>query len=133
MRKFTITLASLPLLIAANSAVAATPADACKAIGDARTNLVALINAPSPELRAGLRTKINAASDQLDQALAAMASGEHAAQAANFKEVWEAFKHTREMEIIPAVEAGKVADAKAIAKGVQAGRMKQMNAAMGCH
>ena len=50
-------------------------------------------------------------------------------QAAKYKELkatWEDFKATRETEIVPAVRAGKTADAKAIAAGVQAERMKKM-------
>jgi hypothetical protein len=46
--------------------------------------------------------------------------------------VWEAFKATRENEIVPAVYAGDKEKAKGLASGVQAERMKQMKAAMGC-
>ena len=54
------------------------------------------------------------------------------AKAAAFKPTWEDFKKTRETEIIPLVYAGKNADAKAIATGIQAERMGKMKAAMGC-
>ena len=78
------------------------------------------------------KDKVHEASDRLDADLSAMAAGPDAAKADELKPVWEAFKATREADIIPAVYAGKNADAKAIATGVQAERMKQMKAAMGC-
>jgi hypothetical protein len=76
--------------------------------------------------------QVHAASAALDADLAAMAGGADAAKGDAFKPVWEAFKTTRETEIIPAVKAGDAATAKGIATGVQAGRMKEMKAAMGC-
>ena len=46
--------------------------------------------------------------------------------------MWEAFKTTRETEIIPALYAGDKDKAKGLATGVQAGHMKVMKAAMAC-
>jgi len=63
--------------------------------------------------------------------LAAM-TGPEAKSAAEFKAVWDQFKATRENEIIPAVYAGKAADAKKIAAGVQAGRLSKMWGIMSC-
>ena len=54
------------------------------------------------------------------------------AKAAAFRPTWEVFKSTREGEIIPHLYAGRVAEAKAIAGGIQAERMKQMRGVMAC-
>ncbi len=80
----------------------------------------------------GYKAKIQAASKAVDAELAAMASGPDAAKANAFKPVWDAFKATRENEIVPAIYAGDKEKAKGLATGVQAGRMKEMKATMGC-
>jgi len=102
---------------------------------EARGHLVALIGSSDKAAQDNLKNKVHAASAKLDGTLAAMMKRYNAtdeAKAAAFKPVWEAFKNTRENEIIPDVYAGKVAEAKAIAGGIQAERMKQMKGAMGC-
>jgi hypothetical protein len=128
---------SLPLLLAATLASASlvhatTPESACANLADARTQLVGMIAETDAARLDDFKAKVHAASDKLDADLSAMASGPDAAKVAAFQPVWEDFKNTRETEIIPAVYAGKNAEAKAIATGVQAERMKQMKAAMGC-
>ena len=128
---------SLPLLLAATLASAslvhaATPESACANLADARTQLVGMIAETDAAKLDDFKAKVHAASDKLDADLSAMASGPDATKVAAFQPVWEDFKNTRETEIIPAVYAGKNAEAKAIATGVQAERMKQMKAAMGC-
>ncbi|HRH82526.1 MAG TPA: hypothetical protein PLW81_15920 [Thiobacillaceae bacterium] len=119
------------LLASINTAGAATPDEACAALGEARTHLVAMIGSTDKAAQDDLKSKVHAASAKLDAALAGM-SGADADKATQFKPVWEAFKNTRETEIIPAVYAGRNADAKAIATGIQAERMKAMKGAMGC-
>jgi hypothetical protein len=127
-------LASLATLSA--GIVQAAPADdACAALMEARTHLVAMIGSTDKAVNEGLNGKIQAASGKLDATLTAMTKGYNAgdeAKANAFKPVWDAFKNTRENEIIPLVHAGKNAEAKAIATGVQAERMGKMKAAMGC-
>ena len=128
---------SLPLILAAllSSASlvnAATPESACASLAEARTQLVGMIAETDADKLEDFKAKVHAASDKLDADLSAMAAGPDADKVAAFQPVWEAFKNTRETEIIPAVYAGKNADAKAIATGVQAERMNQMKAAMGC-
>lgn len=44
-----------------------------------------------------------------------------------FMAVWEAFKKTRDAEIIPALFAGQRDKARGMAQSVQAGRFKKMN------
>ena len=127
-----LTLLAAMLLSSAGTVSAATPADACANLGEARTHLVAMLGESDPAKLDGLKAKVHAASDKLDKDLAAMASGPDAAKVGAFKPVWESFKATRENEIIPALYAGDKEKAKGLATGVQAGRMKEMKAAMGC-
>jgi hypothetical protein len=126
------TLAAVAAVFCAGVAEAATPADACANLGEARAQLVAMLGEADAAKLDGYKAKIQAASKALDANLAAMAGGPDAAKVDAFKPVWEAFKATRENEIIPAVYAGDKEKAKGLASGVQAGRMKEMKAAMGC-
>lgn len=125
-------LAAIAVLFSTGLAEAATPADACADLGEARAQLVAMIAEPDAAKLDAYKAKIHAASNALDADLAGMAGGPDAAKAEAFKPVWEAFKATRETEIIPALYAGDKDKAKGLATGIQAGRMKEMKAAMGC-
>lgn len=129
-KSVSLMLASL-LFTGAGSAVAATPDDVCTALMEARGHLVSMIASTDKATNDALKGKIQAASAQVEAALTDVQKGD-AAKAAAFKPVWEAFKNTRETEIIPAVYAGKNVDAKALASGIQAERMTQMKSAMGC-
>jgi len=119
-------------LLSAGFAAADTPADACANLGEARAQLVAMTAETDAAKLDGYKAKIHAASKALDGNLAAMAGGPDAAKVQAFKPVWQDFKTTRENEIIPALYAGDKDKAKALATGIQAERMKQMKAAMGC-
>ena len=112
---------------------AATPADGCANLAEARTQLVGMIGEADAAKLDAYKAKVHAASDALDANLASMAGGPDAAKADAFRVAWDAFKNTRETEIIPAVYAGDHAKAKGIATGIQAERMKEMKAAMGCN
>ena len=94
------------LTLATGLAQAASPADACANLAAARSALVAMIDEPDAAKQDGYVEQIHGASAALDADLAAMAGGPDAAKADAFKPVWEAFKETRETEIIPAVKAG---------------------------
>jgi hypothetical protein len=132
MMRCTTLVAATLLLAGTGLAQAATPADACANLGAARTALVGMLDEPDAAKLDGYVEKVHAASKALDADLTAMAGGADAPKVAAFKPVWESFKATREAEIIPAIKAGNKAKAKEIATGVQAGRMKEMKAAMGC-
>lgn len=135
MHKSTLLLIATLATLSSGTAVAAPADDACAALMEARGNLVTLIGSSDKGAYDGLKTKIHDASARVDATVAAMAksyNAENEAKAAAFKPVWEAFKNTRESEIIPLVYAGKNAEAKAIATGIQAERMGKMKAAMGC-
>jgi hypothetical protein len=122
---------ALLLLAGVNQANAAPADDACAALMEARGHLVSMIGSTDKSTYDDLKAKVHAASARLDSVLGAMSYSD-AAKVAAFKPVWEDFKKTRETEIIPAVYAGKNAEAKAIATGIQAERMGKMKAAMGC-
>jgi hypothetical protein len=126
------TLAAAAALLTAGFVEADTPADACASLGEARAQLVAMTAEADVSKLDGYKAKIHAASKALDGNLAAMDGGPDAAKVQAFKPVWEDFKKTRETEIIPALYAGDKDKAKGLATGIQAERMKQMKAAMGC-
>mgnify|MGYP001765543505 CR=1 FL=1 len=135
MRTSTLLLTAAVATLSATGAQAAPADDACAALMEARGHLVAMIGSSDKAANDGLKDKIQAASAKVDATVAAMAKSYNAgdeAKAAAFKPTWEDFKKTRETEIIPLVYAGKNADAKAIATGIQAERMGKMKAAMGC-
>jgi hypothetical protein len=125
-------IAAATALLWTGFAAADTPADACANLGEARAQLVAMTAETDAAKLDGYKAKIHAASKALDANLAAMGGGSDAEKVQAFKPVWESFKTTRENEIIPALYAGDKDKAKGLATGVQAERMKQMKAAMGC-
>lgn len=117
-------------MLAMQLSQAATICDVKANLGDARSSLVAMVGSNDKAEQAALRDKVNDASTKLEEAYAAMLGDDNKADDADldkFKETWEAFKETRETEIIPAVEKGDTKTAKDIAQGVQADRMKVMN------
>lgn len=135
MRTSSLLVTAVLASLSFGGAQAAPADDACAALMEARGHLVAMIGSSDRAANDGLNAKIQAASARLDATVAAMAKSYNAgdeARAAAFKPTWEDFKKTREGEIIPLVQAGKNADAKAIATGIQAERMGKMKAAMGC-
>lgn len=125
-------IAAATALLSAGFVAADTPADACANLGEARAQLVAMTAETDAAKLDGYKAKIHAASKALDANLAAMGGGSDAAKVQAFMPVWENFKTTRESEIIPALYAGDKDKAKGLATGIQAERMKQMKAAMGC-
>jgi hypothetical protein len=132
-----ITLALLTALAAASiGQVQAAPAqDACAALMEARGHLVNMLASGDRAALDDLNGKVQAASGKLDGILNAMERSYNAAdseKASAFKAVWSEFKNTRETGIIPALYAGKTADAKALASGIQAERMKKLKGTMGC-
>ncbi len=130
--RYSPVFAAAALVLTTGLAQAATPADACANLAEARTQLVAMIGEADAAKLDGYKAKVHAASEALDADLATMAGGADASKVEAFQPAWDAFKNTRETEIIPAVYAGDKAKAKEIAIGIQAERMKTMKSAMGC-
>lgn len=125
------TLALLYLGLQTAPVLANTPDEACSALMEARGHLVSMLGSSDRATQDDLKAKVHAASARLDGILNQIAASEPAKVSA-FRPVWEEFKRTRETEIIPLIYAGKNADARAIATGIQAERMGKMRAAMGC-
>lgn len=123
-------------MIGVTGAAHADPStDACSALKSARIHLVALIGATNRIARDNHNAQLHKASAKLDEVLAGMVNGQNANDAEKaraFEIPWEAFKKTRETKIIPAVYAGRNDDARAIALGIQAERIRKMSAVMGC-
>ncbi len=133
MKKIALWSVSALLLGAASISWAATAVDVGNALMDARANLVAMLGSANKAEQEALHAKITAASAKVDEAVAAILAdkatpADTAAKLTEFNTVWGEFKKTRENEIVPAVYAGKMDDAKALAKGIQAERIKQMKA-----
>jgi hypothetical protein len=132
MKRFTGWFAATLLVLTAGHAQAGASDDACKALMEARSNLVAMLETSDKAMLDGQKAKVEAASAKLEEIIAAMAKGPDAARANEFNAVWGDFRKTRDGEIIPQIYAGKKADAKALASGIQAERMKKLKGAMGC-
>lgn len=128
-------LFALSLLAGANGALATPVEETCSALRSARIHLIAFMGATDVVTLNNHRRSIQAASDRLDASLARLMQGgdvESASRARAFQPTWEAFKSTRETEIIPAVLAGRSEHARQIALGIQSERMRQMKLGMGC-
>jgi hypothetical protein len=118
-------------LLVMQLAQAASICDVKMGLQTARENLVAMLSAADKAAQEDLKKKVDEASTALETALKAMlddatTSKDNKGKLDKFKETWTALKETREREIVPAIYAGKQADAKALATGVQAERMKTM-------
>src|SRR5512143_3657322 len=126
---FIAVLASLACSLILIQEIYAAHADAIRdGLMSARKNLVAMIDtsdqAAQDKLYAEVTTASQTVDDALRTALADKATTEdQAAKLKQFQEIWEAFKKTRETEIVPAIRAGNKDTARSIAKGVQAERM----------
>jgi hypothetical protein len=124
-------LTGLAALLLAQAAQAGHADAGQAALMDARGNLVAMIHATDKAAREDYYGKVTRASKAVDDPLSAAlgdaaTTPDQAAKHNELKTTWEALKQTREGEIVPAVRAGKTADAKAVATGIQAERMKKM-------
>ena len=115
----------------APAAWAGAASDACVALADARIGLYSMINAKDKSVQDALNAKVQAASARVDAALAGMTNAD-AKVATDFKAVWDQFKVTREKEIIPAIYAGNVAEAKKISDGIQYERLSKMWSIISC-
>jgi len=133
MRKSSLYLLASLLTLSTNAVQAAPADDACTAMMEVRGHLVAMLGSTEKAVNDDLKAKIATATGKVDATVSVMMKNASDAAMANaFAPVWEAFKKTRDGEIVPLVYAGKNADAKAIATGIQAERMKQMRGALAC-
>ena len=105
--------------------------DACAALVSTRETLYSMLNSRDEPAQNALSAKMRAASAKLDSVLARM-TGAHSKVAADFKAVWDQFKATRNIEIVPAINEGNADDAKKIADGIQYDRLAKMWSIMSC-
>ncbi len=97
-----------------------------EAITAARQKLVTMVKADPAEY-GHLKTDVTDASKHADDVLgAALAAGHHTDKLVEVKTTWEAFKATRDTELIPSLEGGHPDQAKALATGVQKERFEKM-------
>jgi methylphosphotriester-DNA--protein-cysteine methyltransferase len=122
------------------TAKAATPADLGKNLDAARENMLKMLDATDAGVRDAAYLEMKKATVALDSALAEIAASASDAQTAKlreFKSTWEAFKATRDADLVPAALSGdaeKVKQAKEKAGAVQTERfakMKQLIADLG--
>lgn len=137
MKKWTLGLGIIGLLLCSSISLAASPADGIKsALVTAREKLLAMLEAPDAASLDKLQVEITKASQAVDAGIKSALSDKSAPQDKykELKALWEQFRKTRDSELIPALRAGKKDEAKAIAKGVQAeryGKMQAMLTALG--
>jgi hypothetical protein len=121
----------LLLLALALPAVAAPPDDLKAALMSARQYLLVLTEETDPASQAEFQQAIDQVSGELDRHLAAVlgdpsTSPQDLKRYQSLQEVWNAFRNTRDGEIIPAIRADRKDEAQSLAKGIQAERMQQM-------
>lgn len=119
------------LLGLAQTALGASTEEACAALLTARAKLLEMVDSRDKRDLVALKREVYAASARLEGAVGGL-SGDDAARAIAFRRIWEAFKRTREQEIIPALYRGRHDQARALAYGIQADRFEKMKAALGC-
>ncbi len=130
MKRLLVASVALASLFALQAAHSATICDVKTALGDARSNLVAMVKSTDKAEQEALKEKVDAATSALEAATQAMLSDDNKdddEKLNTFAKTWADFKNTRETEIVPAVYAGDNAKAKEIATGIQAERMNVMN------
>lgn len=119
------------LLGLAQSALGASTEEACAALLTARAKLLEIVDSRGRGDLAALKREVYASSARLEGEVGAL-RGDDAARAIAFRRIWEAFKRTREQEILPAVHHGRYDHARSIAYSIQAERFEKMKAALGC-
>jgi len=96
----------------------------------ARKELVTMVlyrEKRTPEQQKRVKDTANAVSAHLAKLTAPAGRG---SQFKELKETWEAFKHTRETELVPAILAGEKEKAEKIAAGIQKVRLDRCYALM---
>ena len=131
MKNFVIGTVMAIAFLAVQIVQAASVCDIKTGLQNARENLVAMLDAADKAAQEDLKKSVDEASTSLETAVEAMladanTSEDNKDKLNQFKATWMAFKETRENEIVPAIYAGKKADAKALATGIQAERMTTM-------
>lgn len=127
-----LVILSLLGLIGITRGVLAGELDDLKAkLTDVRGALVAMLGEKDKAKQEELHAKIKKLTKEIDGLLSALIAKEKGAEAKGkleeLKKTWEAFRDTRDAQIIPAIYGGKIEEAKAIAGGVQKERFQKMS------
>lgn len=126
-----IALLGLALVGLSSQVLGASAEEACAALLTARAKLLEMVDSRGKADLNALKREVYASSAELEGRVGAL-TGSEAARAIAFRRVWEAFKKTREQEILPAIYRGRYDQARSIAYGIQAERFEKMKAALGC-
>lgn len=131
MKKLLVSLVALLALSLTQSVLAASAADILTNLTTARENLVKMLDEADATKRDALEQEVQKATKAADDALTAVladaATSADAKKALEeFQKIWTPFKETRDKEIIGALKAGKAADAKKVATGIQKERFGNM-------
>lgn len=117
------------LVVTTSFAFAQTPTAALDSMKQAREKLVALLDTADKGTQKVLIAEIMTITAEADKKIdAAISSASESTKPSleDAKKTWEDFKKTRNDEIIPAVQSGDVAKAKALATGIQKERFKKI-------
>lgn len=127
----TVALCAALFVMSSQAAFAGVKSNILDSMKTAREKLVALLDTADKGTQTVLIDEIKAATAEADGKIeAALADAATPADAktaiTEANGVWGEFKKTRDEEIVPFVQAGKVDEAKALAKGVQLERFKKI-------
>lgn len=125
----------LALCVLAAPAAALSLTDLKVHLQTARTKLLTLLETKEKAAQDKLIAQIRAASDKVDAGLVEILSAQETPEPDRtaleaFRTDWQAFKETRDKQIIPAVKEGADTEARATAQGVQLKRYDQMIAVL---
>jgi len=134
MKKILISSLALAGLLLVQTAQAAQVSDILTAMTTARESLVKMLTETDVAKRDALKAEVVKGSEEAETALTAVLAdaatvAETKTKLEEVKTLWEEFKTTRDSELIPNLEAGKLAEAKALATGIQKerfGKLKEL-------
>ncbi len=115
--------------------VALSIADTGSSLNAVRATLLAMLAAPDRAAQDKLHARVKELSQSIDAKFDALLGGGLdaglKARIATVREPWTAFRETRDRELIPAIYAGRAAEARALAAGVQAERFRAFSVGAG--
>lgn len=108
-----------------SSAFALSPADCKTKIDDARTALLIFLNG---ERGSAIQTQVRVTAENVSVCLNDLhVDFSKRSQLNEVRDVWEKFKRTREQELVPLIESGKLPAGRTLATGVQKERLDRIN------
>ena len=137
MRKITSVGLSLIMAVFVTSAAQAADVAGIKSsLMTQRENMIAMIGSRDVTVHKDRQAAVAAVTKALDDGLTAVladagTTADQAAKLKAFKEIWIAYKTTRDTEVVPLIVAGKNADARLISTGIQAERLQKLVTLLG--